>query len=298
VTEAYYIVKWVERHSNAEQRRSGGRWIVCPTAFDSLGYNRLVQTSAGVTAFGVYVALAELAGKLPTAAREDTAGILANDQGALSLADLCMSIRMPRAVVASALNRLSDETIGWVTRMPTPRTSTTAPAPFPAPVQDVESSADPPDGFRNGSEPRVRAPGSSSSNALSGEEPAAAAVRAREPHDARIAFARRLGVPPKFIAAIREAQVSTAALLAHWCEVRAQGNDIRVPGAVIGKRIIDAHPVPKLTPAMIQQACKHRVLTTINGVPLRGTVTHNNNGVMVDGQLAVSAADIPTAEFA
>lgn len=126
--EAYRIIKWWDRHSNYDQRRLCGRAILVPTSQDSIGFRRLMATAAGVQAFGIYVAISEIAGKLPAAlpdsADENAAGVLFNDQGPISDEDIALAIGAPAKVVSAAMRMLMDAKIGWVDRVPLPRGST------------------------------------------------------------------------------------------------------------------------------------------------------------------------------
>lgn len=307
---AYRITKWWYRHSSAEQRRLNGRFILCPTSFDSLGYRKLVMTKRGVEAFGVYVSIAELAGKLPTAWNEETAGVLANDQGPLNNEMISILVAMPQKVVGAALNLLQARDIGWVARVPFSPTPTPGAVQVPAPAPD------------DSRESHGNCPGDSR------EHPEASRVRARllqqqgfkqqhqqQPRartaplaDGESRLLGRMRVPSAKRGLF--AGYSGPQLVTLWASVAADAS-VRQPGAVMAARVEaePGDPPPPPTLAAVQAAIKAGVLRTVNRVPVDGLriragefadggVLHPPGIYAADGTLLCAAGDIDRLEVA
>lgn len=120
--QAYRIIKWHERHENAESRKvkSALDWVRIPTAHDSLGLKRLLGSKRGVSAFGAYILFVEVAAKCPKR------GVLANSDGALTLDDIAQKTGAPLRDLVEAMEVLSEARIGWIDKIPWPESATDA----------------------------------------------------------------------------------------------------------------------------------------------------------------------------
>ena len=282
---AFRIIKWRHRHSNAEQRRLNGRFILCPTSFDSLGYCTLVSDARGVQAFGVYVALAELAGRLPTASSERTAGILANDDGALTIHQISVVIRQPRKIVSAALERLQVPDIAWVDRVPTPVTTGHADADSAGYFTDDsrDDPGDSPDASRELSVTSARAPAAASKQ----QQQQLAEGGVGEGLERML---RRAGVPARKVRAVLDADgVTPARLVAHLHDVNRR-DGIKSPGSVLATRFTrGADYEPELSAEALLAAAEAGVVERIAGEPVQERrITHNERGLYIDGELVAS----------
>lgn len=256
--EAYRIIKWHDRHSNYEQTRSGGRWIACPTRFDSLGLARLVREKRGVETFGAYVLMAELAARMPTP------GVLANNDHPLTETEISIITGAPEKALGAALALLQSPLIGWIDRVP-----------FPDCLR--EPSGTPPDE----SEPsRTCAPPAPPTNLPTGGTGGG---------DALAAMLRRAGAGGSGAPKLAEASgVTAAALVAHWHDIR-QDKSIRKPGSVLASRIKGGLNALDLTPDALLKAIKAGVVERVNGVEVEGRkLGRNDEGVYLDGELVAS----------
>lgn len=289
MNESYRITKWWDRHSSAEQRRLNGRAVLMPTSFDSLGYKTLVQTPKGCQAFGVYCALAELAGKLPTADAWDTAGTLANDQGALNAGKIALLIAMPTKVVGAALDLLETPDIGWIERVPTPTILPGAP-----PGGDADSPGMPPGHSRDHPEPsRTCAGGSSKQANVSLALPASSMQAVR-------AMLERVGVSLRSVKPDMIEGVSSADLLAHWHDTVTRPS-VRNPERLLARKLRDHDEPPALKPEAVVRAVNDGIVTqaTIAGevIDLRGA-KYNRDGISRDGDVVIATNELTQAEYA
>ena len=107
---AIHIPKFDSKHSNAELRKKEGEWfwVRIPTAMDSLSRQRMMQTSDGRNAYCVYVHLVSLA------AKDIPRGVLADERGPFSLADIALKTSIPQEVVRQAIITLKSVQVGWI----------------------------------------------------------------------------------------------------------------------------------------------------------------------------------------
>lgn len=108
--KAIRIVKWHERHENAQSRKVEGSlpWIRVPTSQSSMGLRRLLSLKNGAELFGIYILLAEIAGTCCTR------GVLADEHGPLSLGDIAIRTGIKENVIKSAVESMLDKNIGWL----------------------------------------------------------------------------------------------------------------------------------------------------------------------------------------
>lgn len=83
-------------------------WIQIPTKQDALGFRILMSSPEGVKAYGIFIALVQVAAKTPER------GTLADEHGAMSCKSLAFRIGCGEAVMREAMEVLTSQEIGWV----------------------------------------------------------------------------------------------------------------------------------------------------------------------------------------
>lgn len=281
--DAYTIPQWADKHSSYEQARSGGRWIKCPTSFDSMGYASLLTVKDGVRAFGTYVILAELA------ARCDPPGTLVKDGRPLAPSDISVMTRLPLAPLKRDLDTLSREPHAWLKRQTLEAITHAFRTAYGGDT----------DGSRDISEPRVYAHGAA---AASKQASGGCGGAAPEPVAALL---RRCGVRGRHVdevSAQLEHDATAAARL--WIEASGRPNVRKVPGLMRTiARDDGADALPALDLAGLVRAAHAGVVTQIRvGEREHGltpAVGQNSVGVFADASgdtLLVKAEDIESVE--
>jgi hypothetical protein len=126
---AYRIRDWRQRFETPESRKCKAlNWVAVPNKHDGLGYRRLLRTPDGPAIYGAWVAILAVASKCPTR------GVLADEAGPLSAADISLKCDFPEELIARALGVLSSAEIGWLER---PDASTNVAEPEPAHARPV-----------------------------------------------------------------------------------------------------------------------------------------------------------------
>lgn len=107
---ALRIKDWDSTFENWKTRSldSPLRWVNLPTNQDSPVYRMLMSTAAGIHAFGVFISLVEVAGKMPER------GVLADDKGDLSIKGLSVRTGIRDGDLRKALAVLTSPEVGWV----------------------------------------------------------------------------------------------------------------------------------------------------------------------------------------
>lgn len=107
---ALRIKDWDSTFENWKTRSldSPLRWVNLPTNQDSPVYRMLMSTAAGIHAFGVFIALVEVAGKMPER------GVLADDKGDLSIKGISVRTGIRDGDLRKALAILTSPEVGWV----------------------------------------------------------------------------------------------------------------------------------------------------------------------------------------
>lgn len=307
---AWRIVKWDDRHSNHEQKRSGGRWIACPTRFDSIGLRVLLAQAGGVEAFGVYVLLAELAAKMPVP------GVLANEQGPLDSQVIALVTGASKEAVDKAVEALRSPSIAWldevewpvgpVTPVPAHREGValgTLDGHDPAPASGGGGGRRPEDSGlnpeRSGTDPdepgetprgvarnvpfsRGRAAGSSSRNeSLQQQQQQPGARGETLPGPATGGGGGGFGEDAVTALLLRmgvPGRMLAGVAVGRWTTAQVvahwaevvRDSKVQKPGAVLATRLIDNQPAPRLTEDAVRRAIAQGVVTTISGESVSG----------------------------
>jgi hypothetical protein len=109
----YRIAKWSETFENADTRkRARLGWFLTPSGNDSGGYVELMSRGQdGILAFAVFQAICQWSATCLPPVR----GLCARSDGRpYSARQLATLIRMPEAVVETALELLSSPDVGWI----------------------------------------------------------------------------------------------------------------------------------------------------------------------------------------
>jgi len=111
---AYQIANWSATYETSETRKLKQlRWVPVPNRHDGLAYRRLLAMPDGLSLFGAWVLLLEVASKVPRR------GVLVDERGsALTPEDLCLITGASPEVFETALRVLSSPSIGWLEPVP------------------------------------------------------------------------------------------------------------------------------------------------------------------------------------
>lgn len=105
----YRVHEWERVFENAGSRKVGSlSWVKVPNRHDSAGYRRLIAMKAGVSLYGAWVLIVQVASKMPRR------GVLANENGPLDADDLAARTGAPAKVFDRAFSVLTDPKIGWL----------------------------------------------------------------------------------------------------------------------------------------------------------------------------------------
>ena len=112
----YKIRDWQQRYENGSTNRVAGplKWVPVPTAHDGAGYRRLLTRPDGVTLFGCWCLILQVAAKCPAR------GTLADADGPLDAEDIAFKTNAPAELIAQTLELLSSPSakINWLERDP------------------------------------------------------------------------------------------------------------------------------------------------------------------------------------
>ena len=109
VGKAYRIRGWdTSGFEVAQNSRTRGplKWVALPTKHDGKGFRRLMRHEEGVAYFGCWCLLVQVAAKCPTR------GVLADEDGPLSAADMHLKTDVPADVMSRAIEALIQ--VGWL----------------------------------------------------------------------------------------------------------------------------------------------------------------------------------------
>ena len=131
------IRRWDENFEVAQTRRIKGvpKWIALPVKHDGARYRRLIEGANGAARFGVWVGLCQVAMKCPTR------GVLADEDGPLSLEDLALKTGIPLLCLLDALPPLMR--IGWLELDADDPASPTTTTPDDGPDEPTVATAEP-----------------------------------------------------------------------------------------------------------------------------------------------------------
>ena len=112
--EAYAIKDWNETFENFRTRAltTALRWVQLPTKQDALGFRMLMRSPEGVSAYGVFIALVQIAAKVPNR------GVLADDKGPMSDNVLAARVGCSLEILTKALEVLTGPEVGWIIVQP------------------------------------------------------------------------------------------------------------------------------------------------------------------------------------
>lgn len=82
--------------------------VFLPITEDGEGFRFLMQTTEGISAYGVFIALVRIAGRCPGR------GVLADERGPLTTDRMAIRTGMPKQVVADAVRVLESPDVGWL----------------------------------------------------------------------------------------------------------------------------------------------------------------------------------------
>lgn len=82
--------------------------VFLPVSEDGEGFRFLMQTTEGISAYGVFIALVRIAGRCPQR------GVLADERGPLTTDRMAIRTGMPKQVVADAVRVLESLDVGWL----------------------------------------------------------------------------------------------------------------------------------------------------------------------------------------
>lgn len=102
------IRNWARHFEKHEASRRVGalKWVPIPTAHDGKGYRKIMSKPDGPAIYGTWVAI------LATAAKCDTRGVLADEDGPLSAEDIALKTGIPEPMVQKAIEVLI--AVGWL----------------------------------------------------------------------------------------------------------------------------------------------------------------------------------------
>lgn len=107
--QLYEIVEWDRDFEISQGRRSKKHeWVAIPNKHDGKGYLRVASQKNGVEIFAAWCLMVQLASKMPVR------GVLADEDGPLTLEDMAIKTRMPVAIFEQAAEYLTRPEIGWL----------------------------------------------------------------------------------------------------------------------------------------------------------------------------------------
>jgi hypothetical protein len=104
------VKNWSEIFEPSQLRRNRGplSWVGVPTKHDGKGYRRLMKHANGAALYGAWMLLLQVAAKC------QTRGVLADDDGPLTSEDLELKTGCPAVIFDEAISVLTDPKIGWL----------------------------------------------------------------------------------------------------------------------------------------------------------------------------------------
>lgn len=248
--EVYRIIKWAERHEDAETRKRKGALTSIPVPTKMrLSLRKFLRTPSGLETFGAYIVLAEIAARMPIR------GVLADANGPLKVDDISELSGADPERLGAALNALSMPPLQWIERV------TWLPGAEPNHVESAEtvgaSTAD--SGRRVGVSPILRASSLSSSSlhSSSSQKPTTTSS------GALAVLLKRAGVAAGRIKELAEKkpELTFEDALCHWHDVR-HDKGVRSIAAVLTTRVFgDGVPNKRITLAIVEEALGARVIT-------------------------------------
>lgn len=269
---AYRIKKWLERHSNFEQQRSGGKWIACPVKFDSLALRVLLREKNGPAYFGCYVLIAELAARMPVP------GLLADEKGAMDAVSIAIVTGASEKVLGAALDRLSAPDIAWIDRVPTP-------------VFDRTVAGTSPDASVSSHERAFAAAANQPTSPAGGPGE-------KLPDPVLAAIVGRMKGAKKHIDAIACSGVSPVGVIAMWHDI-SKDPDVRSHLGAMAHRLAVGEAPPKLTREALLAALKSHLVLSVNGNEIVADATFgwNDQGILANGKFIVLTKELASAQL-
>lgn len=107
--KTWAIRDWDKHFEKAQSRKvESVQWIPLPVKHDGLGFRRLMEREDGVSIYGSWVLIVQVAAKCPTR------GVLLDERGPLNSKDLALKTGAPVKQFDAALKVLSSPEIGWI----------------------------------------------------------------------------------------------------------------------------------------------------------------------------------------
>lgn len=110
MADVYSIANWDSVFETAQSRKVKGAlsWVAVKTKHDTGGFRRLMAEEDGVSLYGAWMLIVEVAAKMPTR------GVLATDDGPLDADDLSFRTGAPPEIFKKAFTVLCKPKIGWM----------------------------------------------------------------------------------------------------------------------------------------------------------------------------------------
>jgi len=260
--------------------------ILMPTRMDSEGLQVLCESKHGRSAFAVYVLLAEFAGTLPAAINggdsegnctgeplRHLAGVLLDDRGPYTASRLARKLPIQAKDIASALKILTSPEVGWLDQITADD--------LKAELQRLADESDVADRSPQTAPDAVASKGTQSGT---GSDEVDQTELGR--------FLKYLKVPKaKRLTILQTCDGLTWQKVAsHMLEIKSD-ESVKVPGAVLGKRLLDGDEAPALTLGNLNRCLQQGIIKTLNGIPA-AEVEVSGSGIRLGGHTTVAPTQI------
>jgi hypothetical protein len=109
MTIAYQVKDWDNLFEIAQSRRYNTlSWLALPNKHDGKGYRRITRHEKAVDIFAAWVLILQVASK------QETRGLLADEDGPLTAEDLADKTGFPEEIFELAFKVLTEKRIGWL----------------------------------------------------------------------------------------------------------------------------------------------------------------------------------------
>lgn len=109
---AYRIKNWNDHFEKSQSRKCAKMaWVALPNKHDGKGYRRVARHERATELFTAWVLIVQVASKMPTR------GLLVDEDGALTAADLADMTGFPESIFHLAFTVLTQPNIGWLERV-------------------------------------------------------------------------------------------------------------------------------------------------------------------------------------
>lgn len=105
----YRVRDWSTHFENSQSKKYRTiSWVPLPNKHDGKSFRRLMRMPNGLTIYGAWVLIVQIASKCPTR------GVLADSDGPLTADDISLKCDAPTELIADALRVLSSPAVGWL----------------------------------------------------------------------------------------------------------------------------------------------------------------------------------------